>query len=83
MITLSLALVLLQNHLLSWGSILCVYVQGDGIWEVEVTLINNFQCQMSRISKGAIWNVGDTRLNIQIIFFGPACVNFECSMKGF
>ncbi len=38
--------------------------KGDSFWEVEVTFINNFQCRMSRISKGAIWNVRDTRLNI-------------------
>jgi hypothetical protein len=34
----------LGNHLLSFGSIHGVFVQGDNLWEVGVMFVNTFVC---------------------------------------
>ncbi len=40
----SLALMLLGNHLLSWGLVFFLSLQGDRFWEVGVSFVNTFQC---------------------------------------
>jgi hypothetical protein len=53
---LSLDSILLENHILFWGSIICLFmqVQMGNFWEVKITFVNTLQCWMFGISKGAI-----------------------------
>lgn len=55
-------------------------VQGDGFWEVGVTLVILFNVKCMGFLKGN-WdymssNVGETRSNIENIVFGKSCVEF-------
>jgi len=40
------------NQLLSWGSILGVYVQGDNFWKIEVIFVKFFNVECLRFLKG-------------------------------
>jgi hypothetical protein len=75
---LGVTLMLLGNHLLSWGSFFLFIVQGDNFWEVGVTLVIHFNVKCLGSLKGN-WdymssNVKETRSNIQVLVFGKSCV---------
>ncbi len=86
---LSLASILLENHILFWGSIFCLFmhVQVDNFWEVRITFVNTFQCWMFGISKGAIGMSYYQMLKKQTQIFKSQFLddlvqNSECFAKG-